>query len=168
MDGRLQRHAHILHSVLLWALVLGALGLIVFGSWMLAHKVTAETAQVSIGKATFSTKLARTEKELERGLGGVQELQPKEGMLFVFNSSQEWTIWMKGMRIPIDIVWLDENKKVVHIERNVQPDAYPYIVYAPPEPAKYVLELKAGSAQRYDITNGSTALFVLPPKKGAS
>ena len=167
MDSRLQRHAHILHSVLLWAVIVGVLGLIVFGSWMLAHKITTQTAQVTIGKATFSTKLARTDAELQRGLSGVRELQSKEGMLFIFNTPDEWTIWMKGMRIPIDIIWLDENKKVVHIERNVQPDAHPYIVYAPPEPAKYVLELKAGAAQRYNITTGSTALFVLPPKKDA-
>ena len=61
------------------------------------------------------------------------------------------------MKMPIDIVWLDRDKKVVHIEENVQPDAEPYEVYQPPVPARYVLEMAAGSVQKFAVKKDMTA-----------
>ena len=64
---------------------------------------------------------------------------------------------MKGMKIPIDIVWLDRDMRVVHIEVNAQPDAEPYKTYKPPVSARYVLELVSGGTSKFDIKNGMTA-----------
>jgi uncharacterized membrane protein (UPF0127 family) len=78
-------------------------------------------------------------------------------MWFIFPEDKVWKIWMKDMKMPIDIVWLDRDKKVVHIEENVEPDTEPHDVYQPPVPARYVLEMSAGSVQKFAIKKDMTA-----------
>ena len=82
-----------------------------------------------------------------------------EGMLFVTEKDGDIPIWMKDMRIPIDIIWLDAKKKVVHVKRDVWPDNEPHEVYHTPVPARYVLELPAGNAKEHSIKPGVTARF---------
>ena len=72
-------------------------------------------------------------------------LEPDQGMLFVFEEEGFHSFWMKNMEIPIDILWLDAGKRIVHIEERVPPcPEDPCPSYRPPIPALYVLELKAG------------------------
>ena len=66
-------------------------------------------------------------------------------MLFIFEKPGVYGFWMKNMVIPVDIIFIDENKKVVHIEERVQPcENDPCKIYRPKSPVKYVLEVKAG------------------------
>jgi uncharacterized membrane protein (UPF0127 family) len=59
---------------------------------------------------------------------------------------------MKNMKFAIDILWLDENKKIVHVSSNVPPCVTdPCPVYNPGMPARYVLEIPAGDAKRYAL-----------------
>lgn len=57
------------------------------------------------------------------------------------------------MKFPIDVIWLDENYRVVNIIQNVQPDSFPKI-FEPSKSAKYILEVNAGFARRNDIKAG--------------
>jgi uncharacterized membrane protein (UPF0127 family) len=86
-------------------------------------------------------------------------------MLFVYDRDDELTMWMKGMKFPIDIVWLDSEKRVVHYVENVQPDAEPYEKYTPTSPARYVLELQAGMVERAGIKIGIQSSFNLEQNK---
>jgi uncharacterized membrane protein (UPF0127 family) len=61
---------------------------------------------------------------------------------------------MKDMRFAIDIVWISEVLKVVHVAEDVSPATFPE-VFTPPEPARYVLELNAASARRLGIEVGT-------------
>lgn len=86
------------------------------------------------------------------------------GMLFVFEPPEFPGIWMKNCRFPIDILWLDEERKVVHLEESVPPcKADPCPVYTPLRRSAYVVELNAGQARREKATLGSTVRFTLPP-----
>ena len=96
---------------------------------------------------------------------GRQELGKSEGMLFVAEKDGDIPIWMKDMRIPIDIIWLDAKKKVVHVKRDVWPDNEPHEVYHTPVPARYVLELPAGSTREHGIKPGVTARFTTEGKR---
>lgn len=86
-------------------------------------------------------------------------------MLFTFGDSQLWAIWMKNTRIPLDILWLDEKKAIVHIERNVPictrvDDGCP--TYQPNHNAAYVLELAAGIADDLNLALSTKLQFTLP------
>ena len=64
--------------------------------------------------------MANTLASITQGLSGRTGLDGIDGMLFVFDQPAIRTFWMKGMAMPIDIIWLYQGK-VVGIERNVQP-----------------------------------------------
>lgn len=87
-------------------------------------------------------EIAETPEKRALGLSGREALARGSGMLFVFPESGLHGFWMKGMKFPIDIVWLSENYEILGIERNISPETYPKVFY-PPSPAKYVLELNA-------------------------
>jgi uncharacterized membrane protein (UPF0127 family) len=85
------------------------------------------------------------------------------GMLFVFETADFHGIWMKNCRFPIDILWLDEERRVVHVAESVPPcKAEPCPVYQPMRRAAYVVELNAGEARREKAVVGSTVRFELP------
>lgn len=97
---------------------------------------------VYVGDVALSVTVADDPEERRQGLSGVAKLNDFEGKLFIFDEAQKHGIWMKDMLIPIDIIWLDDNLTVIHIEENVVPESYPEI-YAPNEPARFVLEMGA-------------------------
>lgn len=108
----------------------------------------------------FEVELALTPEERSRGLMFREHLEENKGMLFVFDEEGERGFWMKNTLIPLDIIWLNENKEAVFIIRNVQPcgdDKCPVI--RPDERAKYVLEIKEGTAHRIGLEVGDSVDF---------
>lgn len=121
---------------------------------------TAPLIEVTLGDTTFKTWVADTAALRERGLSGKAGLDENQAMLFVFDHDDTHGFWMKDMHFDIDILWLDSTKRVVHIERNVNPDSYrlvPPVVYTSPVPARYVLEIQAHMADKLGIGVGSIA-----------
>src|SRR5438093_127067 len=86
------------------------------------------------------------------------------GMLFIVEQPDVHAIWMKNCKFPIDIVWLDAQRKVVHVAPKVPPcEAEPCPVYQPLQRASFVVELSAGQAAREKAVVGSKLEFTLPP-----
>ena len=105
-------------------------------------------------------------KDEDRAMGLMfrPSLPLDRGLLFVFADVDFHGIWMKNCRFPIDIVWLDEDRKVVHVAPKVPPcTADPCPSYLPMRKAAYVVEMNAGAAKREKIALGSTLSFTLPP-----
>lgn len=92
------------------------------------------------GKA-YGLELATTAEEQALGLGKRDTLCERCAMLFVFRDIEPHAFWMRGMRFPLDIAWLLD-EKVVHIEHRVPSDSM--TVYTPATPANRVLEFNAG------------------------
>lgn len=114
---------------------------------------------VHIGDGVFLTRVAKTDAEREKGLSGTGELRSDQAMLLVFDRDDKWSIWMKDMKYPIDIIWLDKDKKVVYIVKNAPPESYPYEKFAPKQEARYVLEVPAGTTAKKSINIGTEAHF---------
>jgi uncharacterized membrane protein (UPF0127 family) len=107
--------------------------------------------------------VAATNEQKAKGLSVKDALPDYEAMLFVFDTAQEQSFWMKNMKFPIDIIWLDSDKAVVHIENNLQPCSFDILCpsYKPNNNALYVLETVAGFAQKHDIVEGTRVEFQL-------
>lgn len=75
--------------------------------------------KIKIGSKTYDVKLAQSDEEKEKGLQDITELQEKEGMLFVFDEPQEVSFWMKDTNIPLDIIFIDDEMKVVSIRKGI-------------------------------------------------
>jgi len=142
-------------------LVIGVLVLIIASAVAFMLSTFQPRTEVRLGDGVFSVKIADSEAERTKGLAGVSSLGPQEGLLFDFETEGQWGIWMKGMKIPIDIIWLDEDRDVVHIVLNAPPELGDTKTYTPKSPARFVLELPAGGVARNGISIGDRALFVL-------
>ncbi|MEO6109694.1 MAG: DUF192 domain-containing protein [Candidatus Saccharimonadales bacterium] len=119
------------------------------------------TTEVRLRSAVFAVTLAQDEISQEKGLSGVSALKPNGGLLMVFDTDDTWGIWMKDMKVPIDILWLDSAKSVVYTVKNASPELGTTKKFRPGTPARYVLEIPAGSVTRYGIKTGDKAEFTI-------
>lgn len=110
----------------------------------------------------ITAELALTDLERARGLMYRDAIYADQGMLFVFSVEGYHSFWMKNMNFPIDILWLDEDKRIVHIEEQVPPcQTRDCPSYAPELPGMYVLELKAGMVKCHNLQLQQRIDFVL-------
>ena len=107
--------------------------------------------------------IALTDKQVQEGLAIKNSLNENEGMLFFLGEPQKASFWMKNMKFPIDIIWLNENFSIVHIEKELQPcDSVFYCKsYKPNSEALYVLETTAGFTKRHNLQIGDNIDFQL-------
>lgn len=115
---------------------------------------------------SVTAELAVTLEERARGLMFRKKVDFDQGMLFIFDEEDIQSFWMKNMVIPLDILWLNREKRIVHIECNVPPcQKDPCPSYASKGPAMYVLELKAGSIEQRGLKIFDRLDFILPSQK---
>lgn len=136
--------------------IVGILG-IVFSQTM---KKSESGVKVKIGLAVFNVEVVSDPVSQARGLSGRESLPEENGMLFVFPKLDIQKFWMKDMKFPIDIIWIQGSKvigTIIGVEppvvSGVEPD---YEIYSSPEPADKVLEINAGQAQLLGIKVGDT------------
>ncbi|MGD8536219.1 MAG: DUF192 domain-containing protein [Candidatus Aminicenantes bacterium] len=142
--------------------------LLFFSLILLQNLCTAQTQGKRFIKMFFpdgyaiTAELAVTDEERQLGLMHRKKINPDQGMLLVFERANFHSIWMKNMKIPLDILWLDKEKRIVHIERDVPPcKEDPCPTYTSRFPAMYVLELKAGSVNEHKLKMYDRIDFVL-------
>ncbi len=123
---------------------------------------------MTIGSKTIQVEIANTESLREKGLSGRSSLAENTGMLFVFDSNQITpTFWMKGMLIPLDMIWISGGK-IVKIDKKIPiPLAGTgdnnLIKYPAGKPIDYVLEVNSGFSDQNNIKVGDS--IVLPASK---
>lgn len=105
---------------------------------------------------TVNLDIALTDKQKHDGLSIKSSMKENEGMLFIFDEPTRQSFWMKGMKFPIDIIWLDENLSIVYIEKSLNP-CKTWIScpsYKPNSEALYVLETISGFSEVHDLKIG--------------
>jgi len=115
---------------------------------------------VLINNKYINVEIATSSQKQQSGLCCRDWLEKDSGMLFVYEYSAVRKFWMKNTRIPLDMYWIDSDKKIIHIENNVQPESYPK-TYGPNQPSMYVLETNANFAKENSIEIGHRAIFSL-------
>ena len=144
-----------------------ARGLLLFASIVVADSVALAGPAV-IPLRLPSGRVLQSEvmvKDEDRAMGLMfrPSLPSDRGMLFVFEQPDFHGIWMKNCKFPIDIVWLDEGRRVVDVAVKVPPcKADPCPVYQPMGRASYVVEMGAGQAGREKVARGAVLDFKLP------
>jgi len=113
--------------------------------------------QISVGSQTFSVEVADSLKSRAKGLSERESMEEKTGMYFIFPIKAKYSIWMKDMYFPLDIVWIADGKVVGFKELAETPgsnDLLELPTYYPPEPVNAVLELNAGSVKKFGLKVG--------------
>jgi uncharacterized membrane protein (UPF0127 family) len=100
----------------------------------------------------IDVEFATTDLQREKGLMYRRNMEEAQGMLFVFAREEEQSFWMKNTYISLDIIYLNEKREVVSVQRNTTPlseESLPSM-----RPAKYVLEVNAGFCDRWHVGYG--------------
>lgn len=113
--------------------------------------------EICFDDSCFELELPVTPADFEKGLMHREYLPEGTGMLFVFDEVGVYSFWMKNTLIPLDLIWLNEDLEVVHIETATPCVEEPCKIYTPSSDAVYTLEINAGLAEKYNIGVGSVA-----------
>ena len=108
-----------------------------------AHELDEMT--VKIGEQSWSVEVAKTQEQRQQGLMLRESLSEGNGMLFIFEEIDFHSFWMKNTLIPLDVIWISENMKVVDIQTLTPCESEECPSFVPSVKASYVLEVSAGS-----------------------
>lgn len=111
------------------------------------------------GPLTFEVELALTPDQQQRGLMFRQKLGAKEGMLFDFGSPQPLSFWMANTLIPLDMLFIDGEGKIVRVHANAEPLSTRAITSG--VPARAVLEINGGASRLLGIKPGDVVRHAL-------
>jgi len=144
-------------NLIQWFLVVGiAIGLIasfVFKEAEFSKENIEEVKKIKIGGEELRVELATTLEARTQGLSYRATLAEGDSMLFVFDQPGFYSFWMKDMNFPIDIIWIDEDLRVVYIKENAEPSSYPE-AFTPSKKALYVLETVSGFSSENSLKEG--------------
>ena len=124
----------------------------------------SQEPEVELHGHQIKVEIAADDATREHGLMDRTSMPATHGMLFVFPNSQIRTFWMKNTLVPLDMLFFDADRKLVTLHADVPPcKADPCATYSSTAPARYVLELNAGTAARLGVREGDVATFINVP-----
>lgn len=107
-----------------------------------------------------NVEIVEKQEDLRQGLQFRKFLEHDAGMFFILHESKRHSFWMKDTLIPLDIIWIDKEQKVVHISADTPPcKKGPCPIFTPLTPASYVLEVNAGYAAVLGAQAGDVVEF---------
>ena len=139
-------------KILVASLLVAVVGFFFVLSYLSNPLRTYKTQRVKLGTESFRLYVADTLEKRTRGLSGVVKLSDNEGMLFVFDKLGFWSFWMKEMKFPIDIIFIN-NKRVVDIKRNIRAESYPQ-TFTSSVSADSVIEINANQSSKVNLSVG--------------
>lgn len=120
---------------------------------------SSQLKTIQIDKVVIDVEVAKTDEERSKGLSNREKLDKNAGMVFFFKPNSKPTFWMKDTKIPLDIIWINDDK-IVSINKNVEPELgkqeFELKRYPAPSEIDYVLEVNGGFSDKNGISAGST------------
>ena len=135
--------------------------IIIILSFLGLRKNNTHNSSAEISGVKFNLEIAQTDKQKEVGLAKYKNIQKNFAMYFPFERKDYYSFWMKDMKFPIDILYID-NGRIVAIFKNVQnpkTNNEKLIVYKPEKLADSVLEISAGLSDEYGFKIGDKLLI---------
>jgi uncharacterized membrane protein (UPF0127 family) len=143
------------YKKIIWVVLLLAVALLLAGAGGEEYSPYGNPyTVVTIGQVKVKAEVVSSPEKLFLGLGQRPGLPEGQGMLFVMPRMEVQTFCMRGMRFPLDLIWLRQGQ-VAGLARNIAPD-YPGVMVSP-VPVNYVLEVPAGFCDRHGIKVGDPA-----------
>jgi len=147
------------------AVIIGIAGLMSLPSESKLQSVEFPMGTIKVDDIPLQVMIADTEPRRVRGLMFEDQLPYDQGMIFVFEDSGLYSLWMLNMQFSLDMIWFDQDGKVVHIEKDVPPCKTALEIttcqsIVPNEEAVYVLEVTSGFVDQNNITKDSVLSII--------
>lgn len=151
-----------------WVIILLLVGLISIFAYKLVTKPTSKvelsgkpnSVDITLRGNSYNLEIANTNAQREKGLMNRSSMAKDSGMIFVFDVAGIYPFWMKNTLITLDIIWLDQNGKVVFIKENAGPCSNIVSVVChtiiPNAISKYVIELNSGEVEKIGLKVGDS------------
>jgi len=104
---------------------------------------------------SLQVELAKTTEELKKGLMHRKTLEPGTGMLFIFPDESKHYFWMKDTLIPLDMIFMNSEKKIVGVVKDAVPGSVKLL--GVDVPSRYVLEVNSGESEQFGLKAGMRA-----------
>jgi uncharacterized membrane protein (UPF0127 family) len=143
------------------AVIIGVIGIMSIPKDVKLEQTEFPRGLVKIDGVTLNVQIADTRPLQTRGLMFQDKLPYDQGMLFVFEDEDVRSMWMLNMQFALDVIWIDAQGNVVHIEKDAQPCKSALETMActfangNEQNAKYVLEVTSGFVDKFNITENS-------------
>ena len=147
------------------AVIVGVVGLLSIPQDSKLESVEFPRGTIKVDDVPLEVQIADDEPRRVRGLMFQDQLPPDQGMIFVFDKPGLYSLWMLNMQFSLDMMWFDENGKMVHIEKDVPPCKTALEIttcqsVVPEGEALYVLEVTAGFVEQNNITEDSVLTII--------
>ena len=157
--------SQVLIPIFIAAVIVGAAGLLSLPSESKLESVEFPMGTIKVDDVALQVQIADTEPRRIRGLMFQNQLPYDQGMIFVFERSGLHSIWMLNMQFSLDMIWFDQDGKVVHIEKDVPPCKTALEIAScqsviPEDEAVYVLEVTSGFIDQNNITKDSVLSII--------
>jgi uncharacterized membrane protein (UPF0127 family) len=116
---------------------------------------------VCFDNSCVEAELALTQEDRLIGLMNRTFLPENEGMLFIFDKESIHKFWMKNLFINLDVIWLNDMGRIIHIDKNVMPCDEYCKSFGPELPVKFVLEVNGLYTDRHNINVGDIVRMIL-------
>lgn len=148
---------------LVYLFILGVLTIKFFACTRVSYEVIPAHAKEmivenTVGKVQFKVEIADSPRERSRGLMYREELPENRGMFFIFEKTDFHPFWMKDTFIPLDIIFFNEDLRVVGIIENTKPEDLSLLNIG--VKSRYALEVNAGIVKKHGIGLNSNAFFI--------
>ncbi len=153
--------AQVLIPIAIAAVIIGVVGMLSIPKDVKLEQAEFPTGIIKIDDVTLQVQIADTKPLQTRGLMFQEKLPYDQGMLFVFEDEGIRSMWMLNMQFSLDVIWIDSDGKIVHIEKDAQPCKSALETMActftngNEMNAKYVLEVTSGFVDKFNITENS-------------
>jgi uncharacterized membrane protein (UPF0127 family) len=153
--------AQVLIPIAIAAVIIGVVGMMSIPKDVKLDQAEFPRGIVKIDEITLQVQIADTKPLQTRGLMFQEKLPYDQGMLFIFEDTGVRSMWMLNMQFALDVLWLDAQGNVIHIEKDAQPCKSALETMActftngDAKPAKYVLEVTSGFVDKFNITKNS-------------
>jgi len=142
------------------AVIIGIVGLVTLPSDIKLESVKFPMGTIKVDDVPLQVQIADTEPRRIRGLMFEDQLPFDQGMIFVFEESGLHSLWMLNMQFSLDMIWFDQDGKVVHIETDVPPCKTALEITTcqsiiPDAESVYILEVTSGFVKQNNITKNS-------------
>ncbi len=147
------------------AVIIGVVGLMTLPSEIKLESVQFPQGTIMVDDVPLQVQIADSEPRRIRGLMFQDQLPYDQGMIFVFEKPGLYSLWMLNMQFSLDMIWFDQDGKIVHIEKDVPPCKTALEIttcqsIVPDEEAVYILEVTSGFIDQNNITKDSVLKII--------
>ncbi|MCH7877251.1 MAG: DUF192 domain-containing protein [Thaumarchaeota archaeon] len=155
----------VLIPIFIAAVIIGVVGLMTLPSEIKLESVEFPHGTIMVDEVPLQVQIADSEPRRIRGLMFQDQLPYDQGMIFVFEKPGLYSLWMLNMQFSLDMIWFDQDGKIVHIEKDVPPCKTALEIATcqsviPDEEAVYVLEVTSGFIDHNNITKDSVLKII--------